>query len=276
MRLGIGTYAFRWAVGTPTFPSPNPLTAGRFVRLVAELGAEVAQFAENLPLERLTPAELDELRRTADGLGVALEVGTAGCTPERLRRHLDIAQRLGSDLVRLVLHSGDCSPTPQQALEALREVLPRYERAGVSIAVENHFLLRSPALLELVRAAQSPALGVCLDTANSIACGEWPLETAKMLAPFALTVHLKDYAIRPDPDGAGLVISGAPLGEGQQDLPQLMRALALPASRNASLILEQWLPKSADPAALLRKELDWVQRGVAAARRLLQAAGARS
>jgi len=65
MLLGAGSYLFRYAVGTEFFQPPKPMSAIELVRKAAQLGFELVQFADNLPLENLSSLELEELRVTA-------------------------------------------------------------------------------------------------------------------------------------------------------------------------------------------------------------------
>jgi sugar phosphate isomerase/epimerase len=56
----------------------------------------------------------------------------------------------------------------------LREVLPEFARAGVSIALENYEAYATRELAELVARIGSSHLGICLDTVNSFGALESP------------------------------------------------------------------------------------------------------
>src|ERR1019366_6785840 len=116
MRLGISSYTFVWAIGVPGYPAPA---------------------------EPLTPAAL--LDRA-----VGLEIGTRGCTPGHLLRYLDLARRLNSPLVRVVLDAADDRPSPDEVVARLRQIAPEFERAGVSIAIENHDRFKAACLLGIL------------------------------------------------------------------------------------------------------------------------------
>lgn len=266
MHIGLGSYSFRWAIGTAHFQPPQPLSPEALVDRAAELDCHLVQIADHSSLEQYTDAQVRILRQVADRAGVALELGTSGATTARLQRYLDLAQGLGVTLVRLVLDGPDTHPSVEDAYRALAAAAPHYAAAGVQLAIENHFLLPSPDLVALLNRIGSPAVGVCLDTANSIACGEWPRETVRQLAPFAFNVHLKDYRITPHPEGVGVIVSGAPLGEGMQDLPAIVQASrAMPHHPN--VILEQWLPRQDEAGKTLAYETEWTRRSLATARR---------
>lgn len=89
-----------------------------------------------------------------------------------------------------------------------------------------------------------------------------------MLAPWAINLHFKDYEITPDPYGVGFRIHGTPLGEGRAELAEVIEALA-DRDPDMSVILEHWLPQSADMAATRALEHEWLARTVAAAKRLV-------
>ncbi|MFV0333289.1 MAG: TIM barrel protein [Tropicimonas sp.] len=95
-----------------------------------------------------------------------------------------------------------------------------------------------------LEAVNDPALGVCLDVANSICAGEWPEETTAMLAPSAINLHLKDYVIDPDPCGVGFRIRGVPPGTGRADIPWIPDQLAH-CDADMGVIVEHWLPLGA-------------------------------
>lgn len=265
-QIGLGSYSFRWAIGVARMQPAQPLDPESLVQRVAALDCHLVQIADHPALEHCTKAHVRALKERADQLGVTLELGLSGATSARLLYYLDLAQGLGATLVRLALVSADTHPSLDEAYHVVAMVAPRYEAAGVRLAIENHFLLPSPRLIHLIERLGSPAVGVCLDTANSIACGEWPRETIQLLAPFAFNVHLKDYSIMPHPEGIGIVISGAPLGEGAQDLPSIAQAIrAMP--HRPSVILEQWLPWQDTEEKTLARETEWARRSLATARR---------
>ena len=243
------------------------MTAMELLDVAAELGVEVLQYADNLPLHRLPPGEIDDLGRTARERGIALEVGTAAFDPDMVRTYLDIAQRLEAGILRVALDKEDAArPVPELAAR-MRDLVPELRAAGVRLAVENHFEFPSGQLDALVREVGEAEVGVCLDVANSICAGEWPEETVRLLAPHAINLHLKDYLIQPDPYGVGFRIHGTPLGTGRSDLSGVLAALPGPMS----VIYEHWLPWPGDFDAAAQQEREWTAKGVQVIRRLCHA-----
>lgn len=77
-------------------------------------------------------------------------------------------------------------------IESIEKCLPQAEKAGVILALENHWgLTRLPeGVLRIVNAIQSPWLGVLMDTGNFL---EDPYDRLKMLAPKTVFVQAKTY-----------------------------------------------------------------------------------
>lgn len=71
----------------------------------------------------------------------------------------------------------------------------------MKLAVENHKDFETDELVQLMQKMSSAQIGVCLDTGNNLALLEDPLAVVQKLAPYTLTVHLKDTAVRHAEDG---------------------------------------------------------------------------
>jgi sugar phosphate isomerase/epimerase len=265
--IGAGSYLFRYSVGTQAFQPEKPISALQLVEKAADLGFELVQFADNLPLDTLDNAMLSELGETAAMRSIVLEVGTAGATVDRMIRYLDIAERLNAKLVRLAPHAPDTHPTMAETLAVIKEILPRYRKAGLAIAVENHFTMSSEDLAGLVREINDPFVGVCLDTANSIVQQEWPIETVGILGEFTLNLHLKDYKLSAHPDGIGVMITGAPLGYGDQNIEAILNFLR-DTGKNVNMVLEQWMPTASTVQETLNNEELWIRQSIETAHRI--------
>ena len=88
MQLGISSYTFTWAVGVPGHPPERPMSPLDLLRKAVELGVRLVQVADNLPLDQLSPVELDAFQRRASELNVSIEVGTRGIDPHHLATYL--------------------------------------------------------------------------------------------------------------------------------------------------------------------------------------------
>jgi 3-oxoisoapionate decarboxylase len=108
----------------------------------------------------------------------------------------------------------------EQSKKSLALAKPAVERHEIRLAVENHKDLEAPALAELIKAVNSPHVGVCLDTGNNVALLEDPLATAEVLAPVTFTTHVKDMGVAEYADG--FLLAEVPLGTGFLDLARLV------------------------------------------------------
>lgn len=268
MKLGLGSYAFRWSIGIKDLQPVRPMTAMEVLEIAHAHGLSVVQYADNLPLDRLTPAQQLALRERADSYGMALELGTQSFDAEELGRYIPIGERIGSGILRVALDAADAQIPVHELAAQIREILPDGKRSGLRFAIENHFNYPSPRMVDLLEAVADRSLGVCLDVANSICAGEWPMTTIRMLAPYTINLHLKDYRITPDPYGVGFRIHGTPLGEGRAEIEEILACLSH-CPDDMSCILEHWLPQTEDMEATRRLEHEWLGRTVAAARRLI-------
>ena len=261
MAIGVCSYAYRWAVRT------GQMDAFALLDRARDAGAQVVQICDNLPLDGLPEGTLADLAQRAAELGLTLEVGIKGSQPEHVRRNLDVAQRLGARLLRVVLTAAGWEPSFDELVAILKSLLPDLRAAGVTLAIENHFHLRPAELARLVEAVGDPLVGVCLDPLNSITRLVGVAETIDALAPLAVSVHAKDAVItRPR---TGFYIAGCPLGEGLVDLPGMLAAVRA-AGRSPHVLVECWMDRLEDEAATLAQEEDWVRRGIDYLRELMR------
>jgi len=109
MKLGISTYTYNWAIGMSGYLAPkHPMTATMLLERATDLGAEVVQFCNGIPLHTFSDDDLTRLRAEAESRGLVIELGTAGVEPHRLRQYIAVAQRVGATFAVLahLLHRG--------------------------------------------------------------------------------------------------------------------------------------------------------------------------
>jgi sugar phosphate isomerase/epimerase len=259
MRLGIGSWTYGWAVGVPGYETPaQPLDSFALVERACSLSVDVVQIADNLPVDLLKPDAIERLAETARRACVTLELGTRGLETKRLAAYLDLAGRLNASLVRTLIPG---EMTFAEAEDAIRGSMAAYERAGVTLAIENYEKHPAAELAQLVARLRSVRLGICLDTVNSLGRIETPDEACALLVPFAVNVHVKDFAIKRVPSMMGYAIEGRPAGQGQLDIPALI-ADARGNGRDPNIIIEQWTPFQGDVERTIALEADWAQQSV--------------
>lgn len=264
MTLGVSTYAYVWRRGTMDLPA--------MLADARALGCEAFQICDAPELESVDPAgpggavSLQEIARRADELGLRLETGTRGVEPAHLLRHLAIARALGAPLVRTMLASPRGTPSLDDAVEALREVMPAFEEAGVTLGLETYEQVASDDLVRTVRAVGSPRLGIVLDPGNSVARLEHPRDVIARTAPHVVNLHVKDFAFTRKEATVGFTLAGAPLGEGLLDYDAMCDALEA-HGREVTHVVEHWLTRQDTLEDTRALEARWVSDAVTHLRR---------
>lgn len=236
--IGLSTYAFFWQHSNL---APAPLSLGDMLRSTRDQGVELFQICDYAPVLSYSAAELRELRVLADDLGIGLELGTRGVAPDHLTSVLGLAEVLGATTVRSMINTAEYQPTLTEAESLLRTVLPAYEAAGVTVALETYEQVQSHDLVSLIEAVASPNLGICLDPANSVAALENPRDVIDRCAPYVANIHAKDFAFTRRGGWVGFTLEGAPLGTGLLDYDYLLEKVN-PAERGINQVIEHWLP----------------------------------
>jgi len=269
MRLGLGSYAYAWAIGGVSGCTPeHPMDAFAFIRRAAELGVRLVQIADNLPLHALSQVERDALLAEAQGLGVAVEVGTRGIGHDQLRTYLHIAGKFGSPILRTVIDSDRHHPSMGEIIETLRAILPEFESAGITLAVENHDRFTAREFLHIVEQVRSPNIGICLDTVNSFGALEGLEVVVDTLGPHVVNLHIKDFSIRRASYAMGFVVEGTQAGHGRLNIPWLLDRLQS-YGRDCNAILETWPPPAATFADTIQREDKWAATSIAYLRTLI-------
>jgi sugar phosphate isomerase/epimerase len=241
-RLGVVQYSFAIRLAAERAAGKtglaDPLT---FLEHCHTIGAGGVQIG----LGVRPPEYLANLRKKADECSMDLE-GTIRLPKdsddcERFTAEVRCAREAGIKVLRTVLLGGRryeqfkrgddfrraCAPAEQ----SVKLAEPIVSKNDLLLAIENHKDYRAAELMDLLQRLGSRHVGACVDTGNSIALLEEPLEVVRTLAPRAFTVHLKDMAVAECDDG--FLLSEVPLGEGFLELPKMIALLreARPAIR---------------------------------------------
>lgn len=233
-RMGIVTYAFgihqknHWA-GRHQGLSPALALLEESHRLGAA-GIQVDLGAQDQP-------HIAELRRRADQYGMFIEASIlpphdAGDV-QRFEESVRLAKDAGASLARTVILLGrryeqfkslqEFKDFEKKGLQSLQLAEPVLARHQFHLAVENHKDQRIAEKIALLKGLSSEWFGICVDVGNSFTLMEDTLETVRALAPFALTVHFKDQAVRENEDG--FLFADVALGQGFLDLNAIVKLL---------------------------------------------------
>ena len=125
----------------------------------------------------------------------------------------------------------------------------------MTLAVENHDRYSVAELASLIHGLGDWA-GICLDTVNSFGALEGPAIVLETLAPLAVNLHIKDFAVRRLDHAMGFAIEGRPVGAGQLDVPAVLTLLEQ-YRRVDTGVIELWTPPEATINATIDKEAQW-------------------
>lgn len=268
MKLGIGTYAYMWSIGFPGATPAQPMNACGLLAKARELKVKVVQYGPNLSLDQLPDAELDLVVKQARGWDIELEVGTRGLETEHLRRQLAITKRVGGTLLRTIPEVADGKTPPlSEIAEYLRAVIPELAAARVRLAMENG-KIPAEQLRQLLDSLHSPWVGITLDTVNSLAIPEGWEYVAKILAPYTMCLHVKDFVTQRVWHMMGFTVEGRPAGKGQLDVPWLLDILQT-AGVSPNAILELWPPEQKTLEETSALEQAWTAESIPYLRRYI-------
>lgn len=229
------SFAVRLQRGRTNAQAGGGLPAEAFIDLCHSFAADGCQLAHT----QLVSTDRDYLRKLrasleAKRLFAELSVGGDSLEdPEAFRSMAAVARELGVTRLRVALLSGrryenfeslgQWTEFATRWTRALPKAAPLLESAGLVAGIENHKDWLVADLARILREISSPNLGACVDFGNNVAFLEDPLETARTLAPFVVTTHLKDMAVRRYAEGFEL--SEVPLGQGFLPLAEIVKVL---------------------------------------------------
>jgi 3-oxoisoapionate decarboxylase len=266
VKLGISSYTFPWAFGINGYPvHEHPLTLEGLVSRASELGVELVQIADNVALEEIDPARRQELFAQARELGVAIELGTRGTSPEILLPYVEMAAECGASILRSVptaiVAPGDAKRARSfvtQTTGEIESILSELERSGVTLCLENYEGLPVAILADLIRGLDTRNVRVCLDSLNSLGRSEGYETVVSSLGPLTGNLHIKDYAVRRVDHRLGFTVTGTAAGDGDLPIPDLISRV----SDSVSAVVELWTPWMGSIGATVAEEARWARSSV--------------
>jgi L-ribulose-5-phosphate 3-epimerase len=218
IRIGVSTYSY-WHFRSEKYP------VERVIDDAARLGFDGVEILHRQMAEEST-AYLNGLKRAAfvnglDLIMLSIHQDFISPDPAERRKHIDhtkhcidLAYQMGIPAIRLnsgrwktirsfddlMKAKGIEPPLPgytkedaiKWCVDAIEKCLPAAEKAGVMLALENHWGLTTypEDLMAIYKSIESPWLGVNLDTGNFV--GD-PYPQFEKLAPHAKIVQAKTY-----------------------------------------------------------------------------------
>ncbi len=246
-RLGIGmhSYGHAWKSARDGKAGVGFRGALSFLEYAHSIGAAGVQVTIRLDDRE----DVSRIRARAEELGVYFEsqlsIPRDKADTARFEDELKTLRAAGATVARTAVLGTRRYETLKSAAEfrefkergtrSLALAEPILKRHGVRLAVENHKDWLAPELADLLRKMSSEWVGACVDTGNSLALLEDPDAVVEALAPFAVTTHIKDMAVREYADG--FLLSEVSIGDGFLDLPRMI-ALMRKARPGIALNLE--------------------------------------
>jgi sugar phosphate isomerase/epimerase len=261
MKLGLSSYTYTWAVGVPGSMPLKPLSAYDLVDKAAISGLKLVQIADNLPLEKMNKNEFIALEKYSTGKGVEIEMGGRGLAPEHTIKCLETAKSLNSQILRMVIDGSGFEPDIQTVKGIIRDLLPEFKSRNIKLAIENHDRFKAREFETIIQSAGSEYVGICLDSVNSMGAGEGFEEVSKILLPYTINLHIKDFTIRRVSHKMGIIIEGAPAGKGKLNIKDLVDKLNL-TGLCKSAILELWTPPEINIEDTCIKEENWANESI--------------
>ena len=147
--------------------------------------------------------------RSSAGL-TSIEVGTCGIEPPHLQNYLALAMPLRSPLVRTVIHTAALQPSADEWFRLFARCCRRF--AARAFVWRSRIMIGfvRPSWANIIGRCDGAGLGICLDTANSLGCGEDVQTVLRKLGPWIVNVHLKDFRVKRPDHKKGFVVEGTP------------------------------------------------------------------
>jgi len=211
------------------------IPAEKFIDLCQSFGGDGCQ----MDFSQLTSTDADYLKRVraqfeSKGMFMELAVRARSLESEdELAKIAAAAHQLGVSRLRVACLSGrryedfhemakwkEFAAHWQKTLEKAEPTLKKHK---LRVGVENHKDWLADEQVAMLKRIGSEYLGACVDFGNNMALLEDSLEVARKLAPYAVTTHLKDMAVRPYDEGFEL--SEVALGDGSAPLAKIISTL---------------------------------------------------
>ena len=267
MKLGISSYTYTWAIGMPGIMPACSMNYKGLIEKARELDVGLIQVADNLPLDRMNDAELEELYLAAMEQGIQLEAGARGMTESGLENYIRIAGVINSPILRYVIDGPGFTPGIDYIVKIISNALPALKENNIVLALENYERLKASDFAGIVEKIGSDHVGICLDSVNSLGAGEGLETVVELLGPLTVNLHIKEFCIKRLDHKMGFLVEGLPTGDGMLNVPWLLEHMG---ERCQSAILEQWTPPEKKLEDTIVKEGEWAKQSILYLKNLIQ------
>ena len=259
MKLGISSYTYTWAIGMPGIIPDQSMNYQGLIERARDLDVDLLQVADNLPLDRMSEAELEAYYLAAKKQGIELEAGARGMTESGLENYIRIAGVINAPILRYVIDGPGFRPGIDFIVRIINNALPALKEHNIVLALENYERLKASDFAGIVEKIGSDHVGICLDSVNSLGSGEGLETVVKLLGPLTVNLHIKEFSIKRLDHKMGFLIEGLPAGEGMLNVPWLLEHVS---EKCQSAILEQWTPPEKKLVDTIVKEDEWAKKSI--------------
>ena len=261
MLIGISSYTFPWAVSLEDSMPGKLQAAKNIIHFAAKKNISYVQFGDNLPLHIFSANEIEALKRTASDLHVNIQVGTKKLVVENITEYVSIATKFSSPFIRMVIDDIDYHPSEEEVTGVIHKILPRLRQSNIILAIENHDRFSAATLQRIISKTDPAFIKICLDTANSLGAGEGIEQVVKILAPYTVNMHVKDFKIQRVDHKMGFTVEGTAAGEGMLNIRWLVEELGK-YDQCKTATLEIWSNPEETMEKTIMKEADWVEKSI--------------
>ena len=235
-RLGICTFSCHraWQAARDKSARAPFFDSSSFYDYARHIGADGVQTSVALMDESGATGLRAHIEDTGGYFEGDIRLPTKESELEKFEHEVKLTLAAGGNMARTVLSGSrryetwksldDFNTFRDQASKRLAWAEPIVRKHRLKLAVENHKDLTSDELARLMREFSSEWIGVNVDTGNNIALLEDPIQTVETLAPFAMSVHLKDMTVQSYEQGFQL--SEVPCDSGFLDLRHMVAVLS--------------------------------------------------
>jgi sugar phosphate isomerase/epimerase len=197
-----------------------------------------------------------------------LEYGESVEALEDALAWLALASELGHRRMRVTiahphLRESDGWSQVRRSVASVARLAEAAAASSVRLGIENHADVTSEQLAWILAEVDSPALGVCFDTANAVRVGDDPLRAAEALADHVIAAHVKDVAADPWHPRSGP--RSVPLGTGVLPIASILDVLHR-ARPDAWYLVElaQLGDHEVDEQAWIARDVGWLRECLSA------------
>jgi sugar phosphate isomerase/epimerase len=150
--------------------------------------------------------------------------------------------------------------------KACRTLATQGAALGIRTSIENHGLFLAPAwrVEQLLASVQHPNFGVTLDLGNLLWAPQDLVASTRSLAPYAFTVHVKDFKKPSDDPAAWATYPGGPkilpVALGAGDLPLVAQIDACLEADASPLWVAEFEGPHGDVRAEAKRSFEWLRK----------------